>query len=591
MHKRNRFKCLISLTLAGCLFFSGCSMPAVSKSATPEDFDARMDELFKEDIASNTINLHYTLAHPENFGITDYDVTLGGISADDMKENSKNLQELKKELLRYDTEEFSDSQLLTYDILMDYIENELAAKDLTLYAEFLSPVSGYQAELPVLLAEYTFRTEQDIEDYLTLLTEFDDLFTDIIAFEREKADAGLFMPDYSVDAILEQCEDFTADPEHNYMIEIFDGKIEDFDGLTAEQKESYKEQNRTLITTEVVDAYEILIDGLNELRGSGTNELGLCYYDNGKDYYEYLVRTGAGSDCSIELLKERTSDFMDASLEHIMEAVYEDPTVYDTMFDYAFPITDPEQILIDLNEKFTQNFPEAPAVTYAIKEVHPSMQESMSPAFYLTTPIDDIEHNVIYINPKYMEGDGSMADELYTTLAHEGYPGHLYQNAFSNSSDLPLIRNLFSYSGYSEGWATYVEYAFSYGYGMSDSNLAKAMSWNGAASLAMSAYIDIKIHYDGWDRSDVAEYLAGYGIEDQETVDDVFESIIGDPANYLNYFVGYIEFLHLRAVAKEELGDRLDLKEFHRFLLETGPAPFYIIKKHMNKWMETQKAV
>ena len=110
MHKRKYFKSIISLTLSGCLFLSGCTTPAMSGSATPEDFDTYMDDLFLNEIVSNTINLHYTLAYPENFGITDYEVTLGSISASDLEESTEELTALKDDLLRYDTEHFSEQQ-------------------------------------------------------------------------------------------------------------------------------------------------------------------------------------------------------------------------------------------------------------------------------------------------------------------------------------------------------------------------------------------------------------------------------------------------------------------------------------------------
>lgn len=208
----------------------------------------------------------------------------------------------------------------------------------------------------------------------------------------------------------------------------------------------------------------------------------------------------------------------------------------------------------------------------------------MSPAFYLTTPIDDLQNNLIYINAQKNTEDTN----LYSTLAHEGYPGHLYQNAYTNSGDMPLIRSLMSYNGYSEGWATYVEFEYSYDYmGMSE-GLADVASTNTALSLGLYAYADMGVHYDGWDRDDLADYLAEFGIEGEDVVDDVFNALVEEPANYLSYFVGYLQFVELRDMARKELGRHFDTKEFHKFLLETGPAPFYIIENYMEEWMKEQ---
>ena len=116
--------------------------------------------------------------------------------------------------------------------------------------------------------------------------------------------------------------------------------------------------------------------------------------------------------------------------------------------------------------------------------------------------------------------------ELYTTLAHEGDPGHLYQNAYTASGNLPLIRNLFSFTGYAEGWATYVEFEYAYDYAGADETLADLLAGNEACLLGLMAYIDIGIHYDGWDREDVAEYLADFGVEDQDATDEIFDYVV-----------------------------------------------------------------
>lgn len=586
MKKANNMKKMMCLVLAGCMFLSGCSNLSQAGKTTGEAFEAYTDALFQEEIVKNTVSLHYTLAYPENYGITDYETSLGVFSLEDMEESYQELEEMKQELLAFEYSGLTKEQKLTYDILMDYVETELSVKDLTLYAEVLSPTTGYQAQLPVILAEYTFRTEQDIKDYLSLVSQIDEMFVDMIAFEEKKAEAGLFMPDYAADAVIDQCNEFITDPENNYMIEIFDDKIEAFEGLSEEEKTTYKEQNDTIITTEVVEGFETLIDGLTSLKGSGVNEQGLCHYEDGTRYYEYLVRTATGSDASVKELKARTEDFIADCMNHIRETVAENPDILDQVMDYSFPVTEPDAIMQDLIGKVSDDFPTPPEVDYTIKKVHPSMQEHMSPAFYLTTPVDDIGNNVIYINEKYMGTDSIM--DLYPTMAHEGYPGHLYQNSYTKSCNLPLIRNLLSYPGYSEGWATYVEF-YSYGISGLDGELAKVLEWNQAATLGLYAYIDMGIHYDGWSREDTAAYLTSYGISDEKVADEIFETMVEEPANYLSYFIGYLEFLNLRDTAETELGDAFVAKDFHQFLMETGPASFYVMETYMEGWMEEQK--
>lgn len=588
--KRSGRLLLAVAVVAGILVFGAVGMVVwLDKTNGPAAFDAYVDTLFKEDVAENTINLHYTLAHPENFGITDYEISLGSYGADDFKENARELEEMKDRLLRFNRKNLSKEQRLTYDILLDYVETELSVKDLTLYTEVLGPTTGYQSQLPVVLAEYTFRTRRDIEDYLSLLSQMDEMAGQIIAFEEEKAQAGLFMSDYAADAIITQCEDFISEPEGNYMIDVFNDKINAFEGLTEEEKEGYRKENHDLVTGEVVKAYRTLIDGLRALKGSGKNELGICYYEDGKAYYEYLLRSGTGSDVSVKKQKKRIERYIKDYYQMLYHALGENPEIYEDIMAYQFPDMEPEEILEDLKGKIGEDFPDPPKVGYTVKYVHPSMEENMSPAFYLTTPVDDIQNNLIYINQKQTGAEAEGKMELYTTLAHEGYPGHLYQNAYTASGNLPLIRNLFSFTGYAEGWATYVEFEYAYDYAGADETLADLLAGNEACLLGLMAYIDIGIHYDGWDREDVAEYLADFGVEDQDATDEIFDYVVEEPGSYLSYFIGYLEFLDLREMAKEELGDAFDVKQFHDFILRTGPAPFYIIEDYMEEWMEEQK--
>lgn len=575
----------ICLTICGIMAIMGIIID--HRENDPEVFDACMDEMFKELVVQNTINLHYTLAYPENYGITDYPISIGDVSVENLQRSERELMEMEEVIHSFDGADLSTEQELTYIILMDYLETEKSVAYLEFYDELLEPTSGYQVELPIILAEYTFRKERDIEDYLALLSQMDEFYAQIIAYEERKAEEGLFMSDDAADIVIEQCEEFIEDPENNYMIEVFNDKIDSFEGLSEEEREEYKERHDEIVTTEVVDAYQTLIDGMSALKGSGTNELGLCYYEYGKEYYEYLVHSEVGADDSIKKIQRKIERYIEDFMQDLYDTAIESPEVYEEIMNFSFPDMEPEEALQDLLNKMEKDFPEPPQVDFTVKYVHPSMQEHLSPAFYLSTPIDDIKSNSIYINEKYMKGGAEGGGEIYTTLAHEGYPGHLYQNAYTLSCDLPLIRNLISYQGYTEGWATYVEFEYGYPYAAEDQSEAAAELYarNSAVSLALYAYIDLGIHYDGWDKEDVRKVLSGFMEVDQETLDGVYEAVLYDPAGYLSYFAGYLEFLELREMAMKELGEDFDIKEFHDFILRTGPAPFYIIESHMEMWM------
>ena len=551
-------------------------------------FGLFVEELFREEVKANTVNLHFTLAYPEKYGIGDYEATLGSYSLEDFEKAHSQMDELVEELQKFDLSEFSREQKLTYDILLDYANLQLSAKDYTLLEEVLGPVTGYQIQLPMLLAEYTFRTRQDIEDYLVLVSQVDDVVEEIAAFEKEKSQAGFFMPDYAVDAVISQCNEFIANPEENYMIEIFNDRIDSFGGLTWEEREGYKEENFSIVTTQVASGYQSLVEELKQLKGSGDNQQGLCYYEGGNEYYEYLVRAATGSDGSVTELQERTEEFIENYYDVLEKALFQDTSLYSRMLGCQPSATEPEEILEEAAKKAEEDFPTPPAAGCTVKYVHPSLEENGILAYYLTTPVDDVENNVIYINKKNLNMEEKTQADFYATLVHEGYPGHLYQNVYTASCGLPLIRNLLSYPGYTEGWATYVECEYGFGFAVEDEAVAELLSQSQLFSLAVSSYMDMGIHYDGWSRPEAKEYLARLGIADEEMVDEFYEFMVEEPACYLSYFIGCLEFMDLREKAQGRLGEAFDARGFHQFLLEMGPAPFYVIEEYMEEWLGEQ---
>jgi uncharacterized protein (DUF885 family) len=199
-------------------------------------------------------------------------------------------------------------------------------------------------------------------------------------------------------------------------------------------------------------------------------------------------------------------------------------------------------------------------------------------------PLDRYEENTIYIN------NGSVdEDTLFNTLAHEGYPGHLYQNVYFNSQNTEPLRQVLSYTGYSEGWATYVEYE-SYGYAPNvNADLARFWSLNSSITLSVYAALDIGINYEGWSRTETGSYIAQFfGQQSDSVVNEIYETLAGDPCYYLCYYGGYLEILEMRDIAEIALGDSFNLKEFHRFVLDLGECPFDLANQRLADWIETQ---
>ena len=588
---------LSALTGTAVLLPGGSSSPnqgnaSQPQSAAPEvsayqqEFDRLTEELFRSEAAGNTITLHYTLADPEAAGISRPAPSFGSISADASRQAIREMLNLKQTLLEMDPDALRPDQLLTWKILNSFLSTQLSANGLELYDQPLSSSLGIQAQLPLLLAEYAFYTPQDVEDYLSLLSSIGTYYDSILAFERQKSDAGLGMSDGAIDRVIASCSAYLLDAEHSFMAETFDERLEGLEGLSESEREAYSERNRQAINEAFVPAYQSMIDGLTALKGTGENDQGLSHFPDGKKYYEYLVNLYTGTSYKdIPSLKQAIHGRMAADLMAAGRYLEKDPSLADQASNYQFALTDPEAILEDLASQCQEDFPPIGEYECHIKDVPKALEGILSPAFYLTVPLDRPEDNSIYIN----NGSTDAFQQLYTTMAHEGYPGHMYQTLYFNSSNTCNLRKLLSFTSYTEGWATYVEY---YAYGLDNGlhpDLAQVLRYNSSFTLALYAAMDIYIHYDGWSMEQIGDYLETIiGISDPEVTAEVYYQIVDNPVNYLEYYVGYMEIMDMREQAEETLGNDFSALEFNRFLLDIGPAPFRVIKPYFNEWLVEQ---
>ena len=570
---RKNINILVAAVVSGSLLLlSACGTEEPGDQN--EKFEEYTQEVFCNEVSSNTINLHYTLKNPEDYGITDYEVSLGSFESDpDMIKVSA--ENMRQSLQEFSYEGLNLQNRITFDILEYQVKSAEKNADYVLYEEPLGLVSGVQTQFPVVMSEYRFYDRQDVETYLELLEMTGEYFDSLIKFEREKADAGLFMADYALDTVLEQCRAFLDMGDGNYLYSTFADRIGDVKKLTKEEKSNYIQDNALAVSDYVFPAYEKLISSLEELRGSGENEKGLVNLPDGADYYELVVRRSTGSDRSVEEMEDLTrrqiTDNLEAMEQVLGIATEEAQEAATSMTQDSAGLT-----LSKLQDGIKEAFPEAPDTALEVKYVPEEMEEHLSPAFYMIPAIDNTGENVIYINRAHMNDDLT----LFTTLAHEGYPGHLYQTIYYESTDPDPVRSVMDFGGYVEGWATYAEMGSYYLTPLSREQ-AVLLQKNSSIILGLYALADMGIHYEGWSRMDTVAFFSNYGITDSETIERIYELIIGSPGNYLKYYIGYVEFLELKKDWAEEKGTGFSQKEFHEAVLKVGPAPFDIVEKYM----------
>lgn len=555
---------MLSIIYAAILSPAGKSTGSFSEFCTT---------LFREEMKSNTMNLHFTLKDPKAAGIDSYEITLGSLSGDSPHNQARQLKKLSEELKKYSHRSLKGKDRLTCRLLSDYISRQQNLAAYPYYDEPLTPSGGVTSQLPVLLAEYTFRNTRDIKDYLGLLSQIDTYFLGILDYEQKKADAGLFMSDEACLKVIEGCEVFTEHPDDNFLIDTFSNRLNAMDGLTDTQKNAYLKQHSKVLSDHVIPAYSQMIKGLTMLLGRGHNNWGLCNFPEGKAYYEAVVSADTGCDDSVEDLFSQIAKARREDLMFCQNLLEKNPKLASQSPKPDAALKEENAMISRLQKEILTGFPAPPQTDVEICHVDPALSEYLAPAFYITAPIDDISHNRIYIN------DAKNDTDIYyfTTLAHEGYPGHLYQTICTSSYGAPEVLSLLNYPGYTEGWATYTEMQAFYYAGL-DPDLASLLQHNQAATLSLYATADIGIHYFGWEKEKNAAFWSEYGVDDTATVKRITDLILEEPGNYLKYYVGYLKFRQMREQLALE-NKNFSVSAFHEAILRTGPSPFSVLEE------------
>lgn len=574
-----------SLFLTLCLLLCSCGPSSEDLVKSPSrrlnsdtSFREYTDMLFRENVSCDALSLNYTLSHPEKYGISK---TVGGfspISVSDQKKEASEGENLLAKLETFNKDDLTLWEKILYDNLKYTFEMIEKQDEYFLFSRPFSPVTGLQAQLPVLLAEYTFDCKEDIENYFSLLRSLPSYFESVLVFYDHQKEAGLLPCQTTMKHIQEQCQTFLSDKGWKLLLTSFQKRLKQCDFLDEGEIFDYQKENKSLVKKQLVHAYENLVAGLESRTPYCPENGALCHYPKGQEYYRYLFASETGSATSPEDYMNLLKTQLKKSKNTLLSYAKKDASLFANINLTPAKGISPENQLAHLATAMKKDFPEMDSVQCNISYVDSSLEEYLSPAFYLTPPLDSYEENVIYLNGS----DRFAGTDLFTTLAHEGYPGHLYQNVYHRSQNHPLLSYALNFNGYTEGWATYAEiYSYKYlGYKKEEIGILRN---NMIVSLCLYGICDIGIHMLGWSPEDVYAFLTQNGSYDRETSDSLYENIIDEPGSYLKYTIGYMEFSRLKKTAKSHQGDSFSEKEFHRYVLSAGPSAFPTLESYMDE--------
>ncbi|MBE5921233.1 MAG: DUF885 domain-containing protein [Lachnospiraceae bacterium] len=559
---------------------SGSAKEQTSLTPAQKDFDTYLNTIFATQAADSTLSEHFMIADPTYYGIREKEATWGPAMLLELRDADTEAKILFERLESYAYNELTDEQKICYQLIENVASHMAESENSYLYDSVFSPTVGVQAQIPVLLAEYAFDSTADIENYLSLIELLPEYFMSLLTLQQERISFGIPLPITLAERVVAQCESVSSQGNDCFLLEIFEQKIYDFSNdvatLSETQIANYTERHELLILNSYLPAYRLLADNLASYASAKASVLGLAHYDGGKEYYEAFAQSELGTTRTMQEYISMTELQIENDLQEVYLLLAGDSTLPEALLKVDELLADgsPEECLTLLSEAMLTDFPAPADNKFSIKYVHSALEPFLSPAFYMIPQIDADASNIIYLNQSRM----TSGETLLSTLAHEGFPGHLYQTVTFYETNPHPVRQLYSCNGYVEGWATYVE-MISYDYMGLPKNLAELLRRNASFSLGLYARIDMGVNYDGWQKADVVGFLESYGISSDDYADEIYYTMVEEPGNYLKYYLGYLEILELRKTALAIDGDDFSLKEFHATLLEMGPLPFEMLEE------------
>lgn len=567
-------------------------------------FREMTDQLFFEDIKADTLSLHYTLAYPSHYSIDSYPLTLPKYNKNNLNQSKSKMENFISLLSDMDTAVLSKEELYCHNLLQDYFSLQIEGFSFTYFEECFSPSSGLVSNYPILMAEYIFRTEKDVTDYLTLLKDTPNYFSTYLDFQKERTLMGHYLASVSLQETIEQCDTiFTAKALNNnthFLQLTFRERLAPLvakEIISKKEAFQYIKENNHILKNIVFPSYQILKNSLSSMQKENRPLHGLYQKENGKEYYQWLIEKQVGCTLPVpEILNKLEIDFEKNlyTFRYLQEKIQAFPD-YEKLIEEPFPIKDKNEMLNSLQKLMKNDFPSLSSfsdrpIKTTLKSVSNCMEEYTSPAFYLLPPIDDVWQNTIYIN----NNSTPQGLDLFTTLAHEGYPGHLYQTVYyglySKQKDVPLIRHIMNYDGYVEGWAIYCEF-MAYDYATTlypEDKQDFYFLWHNLLltdrklQLNILSILDIHLHYYDDSLQNAKNILNQYGIMDEETIKEIRQYVLEEPGNYLKYYMGYLLIIDLKENVRNLMGSSYSDMNFHKLILNTGPSDFNNLEKYIN---------
>ena len=533
------------------------------------------------------ISVFYELENPETYGIEWPEKGIEPWSPDDEEEGYKRCCEVMDVLDRIEFDDLSlEDQVLYKTMKRDY-QLSIDMYGMNYYTSSINSLTGINVELPVMLATMIFDDESDVEHYLKMLADVEGYIDSLIQYEQKRAELGRSYPDDILDAVLDSVKAVYENHEGNYMYTTFEERINELNDIDSARKQELIDLNKEILDTSFFPVYERLATCVEGLHGTAKTSGKICEMEGGKEFYEKYFQYRSGTNLTIAEAKEVLEQAMIDDITE-MQRIYAGLSASqqrDVDLDHEYTNGSFELDIEFCMSAIKNDFPDIGNVGYVVYHAPEEMSDFLSPASYMSTPIDDVNKNILMIND-YSDGIGDMLN----TVGHEAFPGHLYETVYH----ILNMDNFYQKGGttaYKEGWSTYSEdYIMKLSNYDYDVYRVNYLYLDVILNYIVPAYIDICVHYDGWGKKEIADYYdnifgAGMG---NAIASAFYDQTIEIPFYSTPYTFGNYYCCKIINDAVEKYGDQYSMSEIHAAYLDMGPSYFELLEEYMPIYVERQ---
>jgi len=551
--------------------------------------DQFFDASYQQLLLRNPEGLTYS-GMSEQFGLRND--RLNNLSDAYVRDTQK-LEDAILEILRtYDRAALSPEQQVSYDVYEWYLDSRARGHDLV-YCEYPIHfmVGSYDVELIRLFTEiHPLVTRQDVEDYISRLSQVDDQVAQVMEGLELREQAGTIPPNFIVEMALSNLRDIAnSGTASTPFYTTFSQKLGAVRGLSDADKQVFRQAAQAEITRSVIPAFKALVGHFETLKTVATGDAGLWRLPNGEECYAYLLRRETSTDLTAEEihaiglsevarlqaeLRQAFDDLgypKDASLGELLGRAVQEAGSYETQTqagkDQA--VAAYEALIGDMSERLTPVIDLSPRGKIAV------VGDPNSGGYYVPGSRDGSRPGAFHA---YVGGSQIYKFAMATTAYHEAVPGHGFQTTIGMELDLPLFRTDLFFNGYCEGWALYSE-QLAWELGMyADNPYGNIGRLQFELLRAVRLVVDTGIHAKRWTRDEATAYMNGAMGDPSGRFNEV-DRYVAWPAQATGYKLGALKILELRQAAMDRLGDRYDPIEFHRVVLGNGMVPLEILER------------